>query len=84
MLLQSPTERGFGSELWTLERIGSLIEQRYDVKFSQTQVWRILGALGFSAQKPDRRAIKRNDDAVQIWQRKTWPARKNKRTDRAV
>ena len=84
VLLQSPTEHGFGSELWTLKRIGSLIEQRYDVKFSQTQVWRILGTLGFSAQKPDRRAIERNEEAVQVWKRKTWPALKKKPNDRAA
>ena len=84
VLLQSPTEHGFGSELWTLKRIGSLIEQRYDVKFGQTQVWRILGALGFSAQKPDRRAIERNEDAVQIWKRKTWPALKKKPNGKAA
>ena len=32
--------------------------------FGQTQIWRILGALGFSAQKPEKRAIERNEDAV--------------------
>ena len=84
VLLQSPTEHGFGSELWTLKRIGLLIEQRYDVQFGQTQVWRILGALGFSAQKPDRRAIERNEDAVQIWKRKPWPALKKRPNDKAA
>lgn len=77
-LLQSPTQHGFGTELWTLKRVGVLIERLYDVKFGQTQIWRILGALGFSAQKPERRAIERDEDAVQTWKRKTWPALKKK------
>ncbi|HEY9066826.1 MAG TPA: IS630 family transposase, partial [Burkholderiaceae bacterium] len=77
-LLQSPTQHGFGTELWTLKRVGVLIERLYGVKFGQTQVWRILGALGFSAQKPERRAIERDEDAVQTWKRKTWPALKKK------
>jgi transposase len=77
-LLQSPTEHGFGTELWTLKRIGALIERQYGVKFSQTHIWRILGGLGFSVQKPERRAIERNEDAVQVWKRKTWPALKKK------
>lgn len=77
-LLQSPTEHGFGSELWTLKRVGALIEERYDIKYSVGHVWRILIALGFSAQKPDRRAIERDEDAVQVWKRKTWPALKKK------
>jgi transposase len=41
--------------------------------FSQTQIWRILGSLGFSPQKPERRAIERDEQAVQTWRRKTWP-----------
>jgi transposase len=77
-LLQSPTEHGFGTELWTLKRVGALIERQYGVKFSQTHIWRILGGLGFSVQKPERRAIERDEDAVQVWKRKTWPALKKK------
>ena len=77
-LLQRPTEHGFGTELWTLKRVGVLIERLYGVKFGQTQIWRILGGLGFSVQKPERRAIERDEDAVQTWKRKTWPALKKK------
>lgn len=77
-LLQKPTEHGFGTELWTLRRVGALIERMYGVKFSQTQIWRLLGGLGFSVQKPERRAIERNEEAVQTWKRKTWPALKKK------
>lgn len=77
-LQQSPTEHGFGTELWTLKRVGALIERQYGVKFGQTQIWRILGGLGFSAQKPERRAIERDDNAVATWKRKTWPGLKKK------
>jgi transposase len=82
-LLQRPTEHGFGTELWTLKRVGVLIERLYGVKFGQTQIWRILGRLGFSVQKPERRAIERDEDAVQTWKRKTWPARAHLGTQRA-
>ena len=75
-LLQSPTEHGFEGELWTLRRVGALIERLYGVRFGQTQVWRLLGALGFSPQKPDRRAIERDEQAVRTWKRTTWPALK--------
>ncbi|ATF34056.1 hypothetical protein CO709_04250 [Burkholderia thailandensis] len=37
---------------------------------------RLLSALGFSSQKPERRAIERNEEAVLSWKRKTWPALK--------
>ena len=75
-ILQKPTEHGFGTELWTLKRVGALIEHEHGVKFSQTHLRRILGTLGFSAQEPERRAIERDEDAAQLCKRKTWPALK--------
>lgn len=77
-LLQSPTEHGFGTELWTLKRVATLIERLHGVRFCQTQTWRILGALGFSPQKPEKRAIERDEDAVHRWRHRTWPALKKK------
>jgi transposase len=78
MLMDNPTEHGFGTELWTLKRIAGLIERQYGVKFGQTQIWRILAGLGLSVQKPDRRAIERDEGTVQSRKRKTWPGLKKK------
>ena len=47
-VMQGPTEHGFGTDLWTLKRVGAVIERMHGVRFSQVQVWRILGSLGFS------------------------------------
>lgn len=82
-LLQSPTEHGFGTELWTLKRVAAVIERMHGVRFGQTQVWRILGRLGFSSQKPEKRAIERDEEAVRTWKRRTWPALKKKPSGRA-
>ncbi len=79
-ILQKPTEHGFGTELWTLKRVGVVIKRLHGVKFGQTQIWRILGSLGFSPQKPNKRAIERNEDVVRSWKRSTWPALKKKPT----
>ena len=73
-LLKKPTQYGFETDLWTLRRVGSVIERLYRVKYGLTNIWLILGSLGFSAQKPERRAKERDDDAVDLWKRKTWPA----------
>lgn len=81
-ILQKPTEHGFGTDLWTLKRVGVLIKRLHGVKYSETQVWRILGALGFSPQKPDKRALERSEDAVRDWKRNTWPALKKKPSER--
>ena len=79
-ILQKPTEHGFGTELWTLKRVGVVIKRLHGVKFGQTQIWRILGSLGFSPQKPNKRAIERNENVVRSWKRSTWPALKKKPT----
>ncbi|WP_459574430.1 helix-turn-helix domain-containing protein, partial [Cupriavidus sp. 8B] len=65
-----------GTELWTLKRVRLLIEQRFGVSYNEAHVWRILDSLGFSPQRPDRRAIERDEDAVLAWKQKTWPALK--------
>ena len=83
-ILQSPTEHGFGTELWTLKRVAALIERLHGVRFGQTNVWRILGSLGFSPQKPEKRAIERDEDAVRSWKRSTWPSLKKKPSEKAV
>ena len=75
-LLQGAIAHGFGTELWTLKRVRALIERLFGVRFSEVHVWRLLGAMGFSSQKPERRAIERNEQAVVAWKRKTWPALK--------
>jgi len=71
-------------ELWTLKRVGAVIERLHGVRFGQTQVWRILGSLGFSPQKPAKRAIERKEDAVRGWKRSTWPSLKKKPSAKAV
>jgi transposase len=76
--LLKPTENGFGAELWTLKRVEVVINRLYGVKFGQTQIWWILGALGFSVQKPEKRDIERNEEAVRSWKHSTWPALKKK------
>lgn len=75
-LLQSPIQHGFGVELWTLKGVGALIQQMYAVEFGQTQVWRILGALGFSTPTLKQRAVERDEKTVRQQERRTLAARK--------
>lgn len=82
-IVQSPIEHGFATELWTLKRVAVVIERMHAVRYSQAQVWRILSKLGFSPQKPEKRAIERNEDAVRAWKRGTWPALKKTPSARA-
>jgi transposase len=77
-LLEGPTAHGFGTELWTLKRVGLVIERLHGKRFSQVHVWRILARLGFSSQKPERRALERDEQAIVRWKKRKWPRLKKK------
>ena len=68
--------QGFATELWTLRRVGQLIEEKFGRRYSESQVWRILGGLGFSSQRPTGRALERDETAIRRWKRARWPALK--------
>jgi transposase len=65
---------GFATDLWTLPRVGQLIERRFGRSYSESQVWRILVSLGFSCQRPSGRVLERNETAIQRWKQTRWPA----------
>jgi transposase len=75
-LLAGPMANGYAKDLWTLKRVRMLIEKRYRIKYSDVNLWRILGGMGFSSQKSEKRAIERNDEAVAKWKRRDLPALK--------
>jgi transposase len=76
ILLAGPQAAGFGTELWTLKRVRATIQREFGVQYSEVHVWRLLGKLGFSSQKPEKRAKERDEAAIERWKRRTWPALK--------
>ena len=72
-LLAGPLAHGYRTELWTLARIGEVIERVAGVRYHPGHVWRVLHGLGWSLQKPTTRARKRNEEAIAHWVRETWP-----------
>ena len=83
-LLEGPTAHGFGTALWTLKRVRVFIEREFGVRYSDVHVWRLLGQMGFSSQKPERRALERDEAAIEAWKKRTWPALKKKPAERAA
>ena len=83
-LLAGPGAHGFGAELWTLKRVRRLIERQFGIRFSTVHVWRILGQLGFSSQKPEKRALERDEPAIEHWRKRTWPRLKKKPSAKAA
>jgi transposase len=69
-----PRDNGFPTDLWTLARVADVIEAVTGVRYSQTQTWTILRErLGWSRQRPARRALERNDEAIANWVEVDWP-----------
>jgi transposase len=69
---------GFGTDLWTLPRVAQVIEQVTGVHYHPGHVWKLLRALGWTRQRPARRARERNEAAIQEWIATRWPAVKKK------
>lgn len=76
IVLAGALSAGFPTELWTLKRVRAVIKQRFAVQYGTAGCWRLLRELGFSPQKPERRAMQRDEQAIATWKRKTWPTLK--------
>lgn len=83
MLVAGALQAGFPTELWTVRRVRAVVAREFGVEYSQTGCWELLRNLGFSPQKPEKRATQRNEDAILQWKRKTWPGLKKKPAARA-
>ena len=77
-LLRGAQAAGFETELWTCPRVAQWIARRFHVHYHPDHVCRLLHSLGWSPQKPQRRAIERDEKAVRHWMRHTWSAIKKK------
>ncbi len=76
LLVEGALAHGFATELWTLPRVAQLIEARFGVRYSNGHIWHLLRRLGFSCQKPARRAIQRDEAQIERWKKRRWPALK--------
>ena len=76
-LLQGPAAYGWKTELWTLERVATVITITTGVQYHIGHVWKILRQLGWSWQKPARRASERDEEAIARWVQEEWPEIKN-------
>ena len=78
-LRQGALAYGFDSDLWTLRRIAVVIERVTGVRHHPSHVWRILGQLGWTLQRPQRRATERDEEQIARWVKQDWPRIRQKR-----
>ena len=73
-LRQGARAHGFGTELWTLPRVATLIERVTGVRYHPGHVWKILGAMKWSLQRPTKQARERKQEVRLEWVAERWPA----------
>jgi len=73
LLLAGPLSSGYRTDLWTLQRVAQIIQKNFGVQYHPNHVWRLLLAMGWSCQKPERRALERNEKEIAHWKRYRWP-----------
>ncbi len=67
LLAQGAESFGFRGDIWTCERIATVIRRTFRVSYHPAHVTRILKQCGWSLQKPVRRATQRDEDAIIAW-----------------
>ena len=79
-LAKGAEANGYANDVWTLQRVAEVTERITGVHYHPAHVWYILrDGLGWSWQRPARRAKERNDEAIQQWVNKRWPQLKKGR-----
>jgi len=73
-LRQGARANGFDTDLWTLPRVAVVIERVTDVHYHPGHVWKILGAMDWTLQRPAKQARERDSKKVEIWKNERWPA----------
>ncbi len=81
MIAKGPLAHGYKTDVWTCDRVRRLIWREFRVRYHRDHVGRLLHQLGLSPQKPERRALERDEERIELWKRTRWP--QVKKTQRA-
>ena len=74
-----PAASGWEDQRWTLARIRDLIAAKFKVQYTIPGTWYLLRRRGWSCQLGARRATERDDGAIEVWKKETWPRVKEPR-----
>lgn len=85
LLWHGPGAYGFRGQVWTRARIAWVIEEEFGVRYPKGHVGRLLQELCWTPQVPIRRAIQRDEEAIERWRDEVWPQlRQRARRERRV
>lgn len=71
-LLKGAQAAGFPTDLWTCPRVAHLIGSCFGIHYHVDHICRLLHSLGWSPQRPTRRAVERNEKAIKQWLKTDW------------
>lgn len=72
-LLEGARAQGFDTELWTCPRVAELIRREFGVSYHVDHLPRLLRAMGWTPQRPERKARERDEERIRGWIRRDWP-----------
>jgi transposase len=79
-LREGARAHGFDTDHWTLARIATVIQRLTGVGYHPGHVWKLLRhRLGWRLQRPARRAVERDEQAIARWVESDWPRIRQKR-----
>jgi transposase len=78
-LARSPQAFGYKTDLWTTRRLAEVIEKKYGIRFNSNYLAEWLTRRGYSPQKPEAKAVERDNPAVTRWLAEDWPRIKKRR-----
>jgi transposase len=73
VLLEGALASGFPTQLWTTARISEVIRRKFRVEYHPDHVGRLMHRLGWSHQRPQKRALEREEGVIRRFVRKDWP-----------
>lgn len=73
IILAGPSACGYATDFWTVDRIRIVAKKKLHVTLALKRTWQTVIDLGFSVQKPDRRARERDEKAITSWKLNEFP-----------
>lgn len=78
ILLQGAQKHGYSTDLWTCPRVTQVIHRVFKINYHPAHIGRVLHNMGWSPQKPERRAKERDEKAIAKWVKFDWNSIKKK------
>src|SRR3989338_1866234 len=73
VLVDGAMKNGYQTDLWTTRRIAKVIGKKFQVSYHPNSIWWLLSEMGWSCQKPEKRARQRDEKEIKNWKHYRWP-----------